>query len=105
VDQAHVNAVPTVPDVATNKAMATIKDLTTRERVQLAPLLILIVGMGLFPKPFLDRINPTVNNLIAHIESRSDYREPQRANKAAPEATGEHSGHSSGADHGSGETK
>jgi len=88
-----------------DQANSTIKDLTTRERVQLAPLLILIVGMGLFPKPFLDRINPTVNNLIAHIESRSDYREPQRANEAAPEATGEHSGHSSGADHGSGETK
>ena len=62
-----------------DEASKNMKDLTTWERVQLAPLLLLIVGMGLFPKPFLDRINPSVESLMTHIEARSDYREPVRA--------------------------
>ena len=35
----------------------------------MAPLIILIVFLGVYPKPVLDRINPSVDQLIAHVES------------------------------------
>lgn len=51
-------------------------DLTTRERFVIAPLLVLIIGMGVYPKPFLDRIDPSVKSLIEHVESHSTAKEP-----------------------------
>ena len=52
-----------------NEADAAPGDLVTLERVIMAPLIILIVFLGVYPKPVLDRINPSVNQLIAHVES------------------------------------
>ena len=46
------------------------RDLALLERLVMAPLIILIVFLGVYPKPVLDRINPSVNQLIAHVESR-----------------------------------
>ncbi|HVB00359.1 MAG TPA: proton-conducting transporter membrane subunit, partial [Acidimicrobiales bacterium] len=43
------------------------RDVTTRERLVLVPLIVLIVFLGVYPKPVLDRIEPSVNQLIAHI--------------------------------------
>ena len=71
-------------------------DLTTRERFVIAPLLVLIIGMGVYPKPILDRIDPSVKQLIQHVEERSKAKEPavakNRGGQAAhdladPEAT------------------
>ena len=42
----------------------------------MAPLIILIVFLGVYPKPVLDRINPSVNQLIAHVESKTGTHEP-----------------------------
>jgi len=47
----------------------------------MAPLLFLIVFMGLFPKPFLDRIEPSVNKLVHHVEANSDHEEPAVSTK------------------------
>ena len=47
-------------------------DLNLREKLVLAPLLLLIVGMGVYPKPILDRINPSVDQLIHHVRVASD---------------------------------
>ena len=44
-----------------------IPDLKAREIVALAPLLALIVVLGFFPKPALDVINPTVDDLLEHV--------------------------------------
>ena len=44
-----------------------LSDITWREIVTLLPLLILIVWIGLYPKPFLDLINPTVQQLTALV--------------------------------------
>jgi len=55
---------------------ATIPDMTWRERGIMVPLLVLIVFLGVYPKPVLDRIQPSVDRLIAHVEQNSDYREP-----------------------------
>ncbi len=51
-------------------------DLVTVERLVVAPLVILIVFLGVYPKPVLDRINPSVNQLVAHVESVTDHGQP-----------------------------
>ena len=47
----------------------------------MAPLIILIVFLGVYPKPVLDRINPSVNQLIAHVESSTGQYQPSVAVK------------------------
>jgi NADH-quinone oxidoreductase subunit M len=42
----------------------------------LLPLLGLIVFMGIYPKPVLDRIEPDVKQLIQHVEQSTSYRQP-----------------------------
>jgi len=48
-----------------------LSDLDGRERAVLAPLLGLILLIGVYPQPFLDRISPSVNSLIAYVEARA----------------------------------
>ena len=47
----------------------------------MAPLIVLIVFLGVYPKPVLDRINPSVNQLIAHVESSTGHYQPSVAVK------------------------
>ena len=46
---------------------AHVSDASTRERWVLAPVVVLIVVLGVFPKPVLDRITPSVQQLIEHV--------------------------------------
>jgi len=46
---------------------ATMKDLSARELVILIPVVIAIVWIGLYPKPILDRIEPSVERLIVQV--------------------------------------
>jgi NADH-quinone oxidoreductase subunit M len=62
---------------------ATMPDLTWREGLVMAPLLGLIVFLGVYPKPMLDRIEPAVSRLVTHIEDSSDYVEPDVATAGA----------------------
>jgi NADH-quinone oxidoreductase subunit M len=39
-------------------------DLNVRELAMLAPLLVLIVAIGVYPKPFLDRIEPSAQKIV-----------------------------------------
>jgi NADH-quinone oxidoreductase subunit M len=50
---------------------ATIPDLNLRERVVMIPLIGLIVLLGVYPKPVLDRINPSVQLLLDHVEAQA----------------------------------
>jgi NADH-quinone oxidoreductase subunit M len=52
------------PDEA-NRSMA---DLRAREALLLAPLLGLIVFLGVYPKPVLERMEPSVAALIEHVD-------------------------------------
>jgi len=45
-----------------------VKDLTQREAVVLAPLVIFMLILGVYPKPFLDRTEVTVNQLLETVE-------------------------------------
>jgi NADH-quinone oxidoreductase subunit M len=44
------------------------RDLSWREGVVMAPLVLLIVILGVYPKPVLERITPSVDQLVAHVE-------------------------------------
>ena len=48
-------------------AVAAMKDLGVREVVALAPLLLLIVVLGFFPKPLTAVINPAVADTLEHV--------------------------------------
>jgi NADH-quinone oxidoreductase subunit M len=48
----------------------TLKDLTGRERLVFAPLIILVFWMGVFPQPILDRAQPTLDRTIALCKAR-----------------------------------
>jgi NADH-quinone oxidoreductase subunit M len=51
-------------------------EISLKEGLIMLPLVALIFFMGIYPKPVLDRIEPSVNRLIGHIEAHSDYRQP-----------------------------
>jgi NADH-quinone oxidoreductase subunit M len=56
-------------------------EMTWREGLALAPLLGLIVFLGVYPKPVLERMEPAVDQLIEHVESNSDFTEPAVASE------------------------
>jgi NADH-quinone oxidoreductase subunit M len=64
-------------------ANASFPEMTLKERAVMAPLVVLIVFLGVYPKPVLDRISPSVTDLIHHVEDHSDYRQPARAGDRA----------------------
>jgi NADH-quinone oxidoreductase subunit M len=43
------------------------RDLSGRERLALAPLVLLIVALGVFPRPMLDAINPAVQATMSFV--------------------------------------
>lgn len=48
-----------------------LEELRWTEGIVIAPLLVLIVFVGLYPKPMLERIQPSVDALITHVEQGS----------------------------------
>ena len=63
-------------------------EMSWREGFVLAPLLGLIVFLGVYPKPVLDRMEPAVDRLIAHVEENSDYEQPTIASEGPSIASG-----------------
>ncbi|MFH2037744.1 MAG: NADH-quinone oxidoreductase subunit M [Candidatus Zixiibacteriota bacterium] len=49
-----------------------LKDLSGREKLVLVPLLILIFWIGVYPKPFLSRIEPAVKSILNMVHNRSN---------------------------------
>jgi NADH-quinone oxidoreductase subunit M len=63
-----------------DEANASMKDMNLREWVTMIPLVGLIVFLGVYPKPMLDRIQPSVDKLITHIEDQvPSFSEPSQA--------------------------
>ena len=82
----------------------TTRDLAWSERLIIAPLIILIVFLGVYPKPVLDRITPSVNQLIAHVDQATHTHQPPVATgqSASTAASGSDSGSDSGSTPGAG---
>ena len=61
---------------------ATMPDLKVREIAILVPFVIAIVFMGIYPKPVIDRMQPAVNALVAHVDEHvDDFEQPRNQNK------------------------
>jgi NADH-quinone oxidoreductase subunit M len=52
-------------------------EINWREGLVMAPLLAAIVFLGVYPKPVLDRMGPSVDKLIDHVEQNSDFVSPK----------------------------
>jgi NADH-quinone oxidoreductase subunit M len=59
-------------------------DLSAREVLVIAPVLALIVALGVYPKPVLDVITPSVTRTLQQVH-RSDPKPPVSVPAAAPE--------------------
>ncbi|HET6950332.1 MAG TPA: NADH-quinone oxidoreductase subunit M [Acidimicrobiales bacterium] len=51
-------------------------EMTWREGAVMAPLLALIVFLGVYPRPMLERMEPAVDRLIEHVDQNSDFVSP-----------------------------
>jgi len=51
-------------------------DLKWLEKLVIAPLIILIVFLGVYPKPVLNRITPSVDQLVAHVDRTTHTHQP-----------------------------
>lgn len=64
---------------------AGVHDLDNREIASLAPAIILIIGLGFFPQPMLNVINPAIDEVASHI-GKGDP-EPKSPTQIAPAET------------------
>jgi NADH-quinone oxidoreductase subunit M len=67
-----------------DEANRTVPDLTMRERAIIAPLLLLILALGVYPKPLLERIEPSVTSLVKHVQENSGSTRQEPAILAGP---------------------
>jgi NADH-quinone oxidoreductase subunit M len=66
----------------TNEENRKLKDMTGREYAYMLPILLFIVWIGVYPKPFLDKIDTSVHHLLEVVNSKgsvhADARESRR---------------------------
>ena len=63
-----------LPDKEENKLLS---DLSAREVSLLAPLAALVLLLGLYPNILLDKIAPSTEAVLDHIEASTDYQVPE----------------------------
>ncbi len=63
-----------------DEANSTFAELTLREGVLMLAFIGLIGFTGLYPKPMLERIEPSVVKLVEHVVAHSDYKVPTTPN-------------------------
>jgi len=63
-----------------------LRDLSLRERLVFAPLILLIFWMGVMPQPFLDRAQPALDQTLRLVEARAHLTERMALERpAAPQ--------------------
>jgi NADH-quinone oxidoreductase subunit M len=67
-------------------ANRTFPELKLKEAAVLLPFIGIILFTGVYPKPMLDRMEPSVKALIAHVSDATGYVEPAPKAPAAGEA-------------------
>jgi NADH-quinone oxidoreductase subunit M len=83
---------------------ATFPDLNLTEKLVMVPLLVLIVFLGIYPKPVLDRIEPSVNRILNRMEEqveRYDQPRTQDGSELTPIEEREQGEHGAEGDHAS----
>ena len=68
------------------------REITFREICTVVPLLGLSLFLGFYPKPVLDRLQPSVAVVVSQIDSHSDHHKPL-VNFASEECVADGSGH------------
>ncbi|MCL5885900.1 MAG: NADH-quinone oxidoreductase subunit M [Actinobacteria bacterium] len=63
------------------------KDISWPELIVMAPLVAIIVFLGVYPKPVLDRITPSVERLVKHADAAAGIHQPKLSRKVALPAT------------------
>ena len=66
---------------------ATMCDISWRDRWVMVPLLAAIIFLGVYPKPVLTRIQPSVDAVLAHVHDVTGYRQPAVAGPTTATAT------------------
>ncbi len=92
-----------------DEANATFPELRAKEAMVLVPFIAAIVFTGVYPKPLLDRIEPSVDALVAHVAERSDFDIPEYGSQCGTfevehEAVGDEAEAEGGAEGGAVET-
>jgi NADH-quinone oxidoreductase subunit M len=70
-----------------DEANSTFAEMTLREGALIMVFIGLIGFTGLYPKPMLERIEPSVDKLVEHVVSHSDYKAPTTPEVIKPEGT------------------
>jgi NADH-quinone oxidoreductase subunit M len=52
------------------------RDLSWREGAVVAPLVALIIVLGVYPRPVLERITPSVNRLVHRVDQSTGTHQP-----------------------------
>lgn len=66
-----------------DEANSSFREVSMREGLLLSVFVAIIVFTGIYPKPILDRIDPSVKALLEHVEQRTTYRQPQAIGEAS----------------------
>lgn len=78
-----------------NKKLTKITDINLREVIMFVPLIVLVVWLGVYPKPVLDVLHPSVEKLLSQANAKNASSEsmamqqilPGEATKGEPAAT------------------
>ena len=65
-------------------------DLRRGELATLAPFVVAVVALGVYPKPLLNAVEPAADKLLAHLELHSDFKLPDPAAPVVVRDSGEH---------------
>jgi NADH-quinone oxidoreductase subunit M len=68
----------------THEENRNLKDLSLREKLVFAPLLVLIFWMGVAPQPFLDRMQPALDRTLQMVQTRAAASAAMAPAPAAP---------------------
>jgi len=68
----------------TKEENSSIRDLGAREWAMLAPIIALIVAIGVYPRPFLDRINPAAERVTLQLQESTVIPDPRTAQEETP---------------------
>jgi len=71
-----------------DEANSTFRELRLREGMVLLPFIGLIVFCGVYPKPMLDRIDPSVKSLLERVEEKSGFVAPDMVHVETHEGEG-----------------